>query len=139
MQGPRSEKGLGVILKESKLFFYLTFYRKTDYFIFYRKVAAMKVKLLFLLSFVLASAALVQHGVKLPLSNKVEGSENTCCCIMRFVEKRFLWLRFLLLKLYKFHHTMLVLNAFPAIPEFLNLKISRESMPLDEPPLVDSR
>ena len=38
----------------------------------------MKVKLLFFFSFVLASAALVQHGVKLPLhvSNKVEGSEN---------------------------------------------------------------
>ena len=36
----------------------------------------MKVKLLFFFSFVLASAALVQHGAKLPLSNKVEGSEN---------------------------------------------------------------
>ena len=36
----------------------------------------MKVKLLSFFSFVLASAALVQHGVKLPLSNKVEGSEN---------------------------------------------------------------
>ena len=36
-------------------------------------------KLLFFFSFVLASAALVQHGAKLPLSNKdedVEGSEN---------------------------------------------------------------
>ena len=33
----------------------------------------MKVKLLFFFSFVLASAALVQHGAKLPLSNKVEG------------------------------------------------------------------
>ena len=32
----------------------------------------MKVKLLFFFSFVLASAALVQHGAKLPLSNKVE-------------------------------------------------------------------
>ena len=36
----------------------------------------MKVKLLFFFSFVLASAALVQHGVKLPLSNNVEGLEN---------------------------------------------------------------
>ena len=36
----------------------------------------MKVRLLFFFSFVLASAALVQHGAKLPLSNKVEGSEN---------------------------------------------------------------
>ena len=34
---------------------------------------------------------------------------------MRFVEKKsFLWRRFLLLKVCKFHHTMLVLNAFPA-------------------------
>ena len=32
----------------------------------------MKVKLLFFFSFVLTSAALVQHGAKLPLSNKVE-------------------------------------------------------------------
>ena len=32
----------------------------------------MKVKLLFFFSFVLASAALVRHGAKLPLSNKVE-------------------------------------------------------------------
>ena len=51
------------------------------------------------------------------------------CCIMRFVEERFL-----LLKVYKFHHTMLVLTAFPAISECLKLKISRGSMPLDEPP-----
>ena len=29
-------------------------------------------------------AALVQHGGKLPLSNKVDGSENSCCGIMRF-------------------------------------------------------
>ena len=56
----------------------LTFFRKTDYFIFYRKLAAMKVKQLFFFSFVLASAALVQRGAKLPLSNKVEGSENNC-------------------------------------------------------------
>ena len=35
----------------------------------------MKVKLLFFFSFVLASAALVQHGAKLPLSNKVEDIE----------------------------------------------------------------
>ena len=43
---------------------------------FYRTFTAMKVKLLFFFSFVLASASLVQHGAKLPLSNKVEGSEN---------------------------------------------------------------
>ena len=42
---------------------------------------------------------------------------------MRFVEKSFLWRHFLLLKVYKFHHTMLVLNAFLAISEGLNLKI----------------
>ena len=85
----------------------------------------MKVKLLFFFSFALASAASVQHGAKRPLSNKVEGSENTFCC---FVEKRFL-----LLKVYKFYHTMLVLTAFPAISECLKLKISRGSMPPDEP------
>ena len=45
----------------------------------------MKLKLLFFFSFVLASAALAQHGAKLPLSSKVEGSDNSCC-IMRFVE-----------------------------------------------------
>ena len=39
-----------------------------------------------------ASAALVQHGGKLPLSNKVEGSENMCCCIMRFVKKSFFFI-----------------------------------------------
>ena len=43
-----------------------------------------------------------------------------------FLEKRFLWRRFLLLKVYNFHHTMLVLDAFPAISEGLD-------------PLVDSR
>ena len=43
---------------------------------FYRTFTAMKVKLLFFFSFVLASASLVQRGAKLPLSNKVEGSEN---------------------------------------------------------------
>ena len=37
---------------------------------------------------------------------------------MRFVEKSFfLWRRFLLLIVFKFHHTMLVLNAFLAISE----------------------
>ena len=41
--------------------------------LFYRTFTATKVKLLFFFSFVLASAALVQHGAKLPLSNKVEG------------------------------------------------------------------
>ena len=33
------------------------------FFIYYRKFASMKVKLLFFFSFVLASAALVQHAV----------------------------------------------------------------------------
>ena len=49
----------------------------------------MKVKKLFFFSFVLASAALVQHGAKLPLSNKFNGLENSnfCCCIMCFAEK----------------------------------------------------
>ena len=41
----------------------------------------------------------------------------------------FLRRRFFLLKVYKFHHTMLVLNAFPAISEGLNLKIFPRSMP----------
>ena len=37
-------------------------------------------------------AALVQRGGKLPLSSKVDGSENSCCRIMRFSgEKIFLW------------------------------------------------
>ena len=67
----------------------------------------MKVKLLFFFSSVLASAALVQHGAKLPLSSKV----------MLFMEKIFFSRGFLLLKVYKFHHTILVLNAFPAISE----------------------
>ena len=52
-------------------------------------------------------AALVQRGGKLPLSNKVDGSENSCCCIMRFSgEKIFLRRRFLMLTVYKFspHH-----------------------------------
>ena len=49
---------------------------KVPLFFFYRAFTATKLKLLFFFSFVLASAALVQHGVKLPLSNKVEGSEN---------------------------------------------------------------
>ena len=49
----------------------------------------MKVKKLFFFSFVLASAALVQHGAKLPLSNKFNGLENSCCCIMCFAEKSF--------------------------------------------------
>ena len=69
----------------------------------------MKVKLLFFFSFVLASAALVQHGAKLRLSNKVE----------RLWRKLFLGRRFLLLIEFKFHHTMLVLNAFVAISEGL--------------------
>ena len=47
----------------------------------------MKVKKLFFFSFVLASAALVQHGAKLLLSNKFNGLENSCCCIMCFAEK----------------------------------------------------
>ena len=37
-----------------------------------------------------------------------------------FLEKRFLWRRFLLLKVYHFHRTMLVLNVFPAISEGLD-------------------
>ena len=40
---------------------------KVPLFFFYRAFTAMKVKLLFFFSSVLASAALVQHGVKLPL------------------------------------------------------------------------
>ena len=79
----------------------------------------MKVKLLFFFSFVLASAALVQHRVKLPLSNKVEGSENIELLLDHAFcgEKFFLWRRFLLLIVFKFHRTMLVLNAFLAISE----------------------
>ena len=79
----------------------------------------MKLKLLFFFSFVLASAALVQHGAKLPLSNKVEGSENIELYHAFCGEKFFLWRRFLLLIVFKFHHTMLVLNAFLAISEGL--------------------
>ena len=79
----------------------------------------MKVKLLFFFSFVLASAALVQHGAKLPLSNKVEDIELLlyhAFCGEKFF---FVWRRFLLLIVFKFHHTMLVLNAFLAISEGL--------------------
>ena len=78
-------------------------------------------KLLFFFSFVLASAALVQHGAKLPLSNKVEGSENIELVLYHAFcgEKLFLWRRFLLLIVFKVNHTMLVLNAFLAISEGL--------------------
>ena len=94
---------------------------KYHYFTLYRTFTAMKVKLLFFFSFVLASAALVQHGAKLPLSNKVEGSENIELLLYHAFcgEKFFLWRRFLLLIVFKFHHTMLVLNAFLAISEGL--------------------
>ena len=86
----------------------------------------MKVKLLFFFSFVLASAALVQHGAKLPLSNKVE----------RFRRKVFLLgRRFLLLIEFKFHHTMLVLKAFLAISE--GLVSDNQSSPLPPPLLRD--
>ena len=119
------------------------------FYIFYRKFAAMKVRLLFFFSFVLASAALVQHGDKRPLSNNVEGSENSCCCIMRFVEKSFsvfvifiiiiFMATFLLLKVYKFNHTMLVLNACIS-SHFRGLKF--KTFPGDHAPgplLIDSR
>ena len=81
----------------------------------------MKVKLLFFFSFVLVSAALVQHGAKLPLSNKVKGSENIELLLYHAFcgEKFFLWRRFLFLRVFKFHHTLLVLNAFLAISEGL--------------------
>ena len=53
-----------------------------------------------------------------------------------FVKKRFfffffffLWRPFLLLKVYRFYHPMLVLNAFAAISEGLKLKMFRGSMP----------
>ena len=94
---------------------------KYHYFTLYRTFTAMKVKLLFFFSFVLASAALVQHGAKLHLSNKVEGSENIELLLYHAFcgEKFFLWRRFLLLIVFKFHHTMLVLNAFLAISEGL--------------------
>ena len=104
----------------------------------------MKVRLLFFFSFVLASAALVQHGDKLPLSNNVEGSENSCCCIMRFVEKSFSFFvifiiiifmaTFLLLKVYKFNHTMLVLNAcISSHFRGLKFKTFRGTMPRTPP------
>ena len=74
-----------------------------------------------------ASAALVQHGGKLPLSNKVEGSENRCCCIMRFVKKSFFFLLETFSVAESFTTPCLVLNAFPAISEGLNLKHAPES------------
>ena len=48
-----------------------------------------------------------------------------------FVEKMFVFFMatFLLLKVYKFYHPMLVLNAFAAISEGLKLKLFRGSMP----------
>ena len=80
-------------------------------------------------------AALVQHGDTLPLSNKVDGSENSCCCIMRFSgENIFYGYVFLSLKVFS---TMKVLNAFQAISKGLNLKVFQGSMPPD--PLVASR
>ena len=45
----------------------------------------------------------------------------------------FLWRLFLLLKVYKFYHPMLVLNAFAAISEGLELKMFRGGMPPDSP------
>ena len=45
----------------------------------------------------------------------------------------FLWRLFLLLKVYKFYHPMLVLNAFATISEGLKLKMFRGSMPPDSP------
>ena len=45
----------------------------------------------------------------------------------------FLWRLFLWLKVYKFYHPMLVLNAFAAISEGLKLKMFRGSMPPDSP------
>ena len=76
-----------------------------------------------------------QHGAKIPLSNKVEGSENIELLLYHagFVEESiFLWRRFLLLIVFKFHHTMLVLNAFLAISE--GLVSDNQSSPPPHPP-----
>ena len=99
----------------------------------------MKVKLLFFFSFVLASAVLVQHRAKLALSNKVEGSENSYCCIMRFLEKDFFMMTVFVAESI-LRYIKLVLNAFPAISEGLNFELFRRSTPPDPhtPPLVDS-
>ena len=73
------------------------------------------------------------------------GPSSLCClediktpiqATQLFVEKMFvclffLWRLFLLLKVYKFYHPMLVLNAFAAISEGLKLKMFRGSMPTD--------
>ena len=92
----------------------------------------MKVKPLFFFSFVLVSAALVQHGAKLSLSNTVEGSENSCSCIMRFFGDTFFTATFYVAEISP-HHV-----AFSALSEGLNLKnFPGGSMPTD--PLVDSR
>ena len=90
----------------------------------------MKVKLLFFFSFVLVSAALVQHGAKLSLSNKVEGSENTCCCIMRFVEKSFFMATsFVAESIYASSHHV----SFKCISSHF-IKVSRGSMLRTNPP-----
>ena len=80
-------------------------------------------------------AALVQRGGKLPLSNKVDGSENSCCCITRFSGERFFMVTFFVAE--SFLHSMKVLNAFQAISKGLNLKVFQGSKSPD--PLVASR
>ena len=94
----------------------------------------MKVKLLFFFSFVFVSAALVQHGATLSLSNTVEGSENSCSCSMRFFGETFFTATFYVAKIIKVspHHV-----AFSAISEVLNLKnFPGRSMPPDPPYLT---
>ena len=62
--------------------------------------------------------------------SKVRRIVVVSCVLWR---KVFFWRHFLLLKVYKFHHTMLVLNAFLAISRGLKFKNLRGSMPPDPP------
>ena len=79
-------------------------------------------------------AALVQHGGKLRYRTRSTARRIVVVASCVSVEKRFLRLRFLSLKVFS---TMKVLNAFQAISKGLNLKVFQGSM-LPHP-LVASR
>ena len=68
------------------------------------------------------------EDIKTPIQATQLFVEKMFVCLFFF----FLWRLFLLLKVYTFYYPMLVLNAFAAISEGLELKMFRGSMPPDE-------
>ena len=70
------------------------------------------------------------EDIKTPIQATQLFVEKSFFCFLFFF---FLWRLFLWLKVYKFYHPMLVLNAFAAISEGLKLKMFRGSMPPDSP------